>query len=118
MNADQEFSRSQRRDVERSFFRRQQLLDASLLLGRNQELVSIATGIAKDRIGNPAAPATVRVPTPQEGQRRIESRQREQLKREVQRVAAQGRGLLLTQGHREKKGWWEEKRWERLHARL
>lgn len=68
--------------------------------------------------GNDKALATVRVPTPQEEQRRIESRQREQLKREVQRVAAQGRGLLLTQGHREKKGWWEEKRWERLHVRL
>jgi transposase len=66
--------------------------------------------------GNPKAVATVRVPTPQEEQKRIESRQREQLKREVQRVAAQGRGLLLTQGHREKKSWWEEKRWELLRV--
>jgi transposase len=68
--------------------------------------------------GNDHALATVRVPTPQEEQRRIQSRQREQLKREVQRVAAQGRGLLLTQGWREKKGWWEEKRWEKLHVQL
>ncbi len=68
--------------------------------------------------GNTKAVATVRVPTPEEEQKRIESRQREQLKREVQRVAAQGRGLLLTQGHREKKSWWEEKRWERLKGRL
>jgi transposase len=68
--------------------------------------------------GNHKALATVRVPTPEEEQRRIQSRQREQLKREVQRVAAQGRGLLLTQGHREKKGWWEEKRWEKLHVTL
>jgi transposase len=68
--------------------------------------------------GNAKAVATVRVPTPEEEQKRIESRQREQLKREVQRVAAQGRGLLLTQGHREKKSWWEEKRWERLKGRL
>jgi transposase len=68
--------------------------------------------------GNTHALATVRVPTPAEEQKRIQSRQREQLKREVQRVAAQGRGLLLTQGHREKKGWWEDKRWERLHERL
>jgi transposase len=58
------------------------------------------------------------VPTPEEEQRRVESRQREQLKREVQRVAAQGRGLLLTQGYREKKGWWEQKRWEQLQPRL
>lgn len=68
--------------------------------------------------GNDKALATVRVPTVQEEQRRIQSRQREQLKREVQRLAAQGRGLLLTQGHRERKGWWEAKRWEALQARL
>ena len=68
--------------------------------------------------GNDKALATVRVPTPQEEQKRIESRQREQLKREVQRVAAQGRGLLLTQGYREQKGWWEDQRWEQLHVKL
>jgi transposase len=68
--------------------------------------------------GNVHALATVRVPTPEEEQKRIESRQREQLKREVQRVAAQGRSLLLTQGQREKKGWWEERRWPQLSAQL
>jgi transposase len=68
--------------------------------------------------GNLHALATVRVPTPEEEQKRIESRQREQLKREVQRVAAQGRGLLLTQGCREKRGWWEEKRWAGLQPTL
>ena len=52
--------------------------------------------------GNPHALATVRVPTPAEEQKRIASRQREQLKREVLRVAAQGRSLLLTQGYRDK----------------
>src|SRR5262249_30237037 len=41
--------------------------------------------------GNTHALATVRVPTAEEEQKRIESRQREQLKREVMRVAAQGR---------------------------
>jgi transposase len=68
--------------------------------------------------GNSHALATVRVPTPAEEQKRIESRQREQLKREVQRVAAQGRGLLLTQGWREKKGWWEQPRWAQLKLKL
>lgn len=68
--------------------------------------------------GNTHALATVRVPTPQEEQRRIESRQREQLKREVQRMAAQGRGLLLTQGWREKRGWWEQQRWDKLQPKL
>jgi transposase len=68
--------------------------------------------------GNDKALATVRVPTPEQERKRIQSRQREQLKRQVQRVAAQGRGLLLTQGYREKKGWWEEKRWETLQPKL
>lgn len=57
--------------------------------------------------GNTRALATVRVPTPEEEQKRAASLQREQLKREVQRVASQGRSLLLTQGHREKGGWWK-----------
>ena len=68
--------------------------------------------------GNRDALATVRVPTPEQEQKRIESRQREQMKRTVQRLAAQGRGLLLTQGHREKKGWWLERRWAVLQAKL
>jgi len=68
--------------------------------------------------GNHEALATVRVPTPAEEQKRIESRQREQLKREVQRLAAQGRSLLLTQGHREKKGWWLRGRWADLSVQL
>jgi transposase len=68
--------------------------------------------------GNTHALATVRVPTPAEEQKRIASRQREQLKREVQRLAAQGRSLLLTQGRREKRGWWEGRRWEVLHVKL
>ena len=68
--------------------------------------------------GNVHALATVRVPSPEEEQKRAASRQREQLKREVQRIAAQGRGLLLTQGLREKRGWWTDKRWEQLSATL
>ena len=68
--------------------------------------------------GNPKALATVRVPSEVEEQKRIESRQREQLKREVQRVAAQGRSLLLSQGHREKNRWWQPARWEDLQPRL
>lgn len=67
--------------------------------------------------GNPRALATVRVPTPEQEPKRSESRQREQLRRAGQRVAAQGRGLLLSQGHREKKGWWEGRRWEDLQGR-
>jgi transposase len=68
--------------------------------------------------GNSHALATVRVPTPEEEQKRVQSRQREQLKREVLRVAAQGRSLLLSQGWREKKGWWEGRRWSKLELKL
>jgi len=68
--------------------------------------------------GNTHALATVRVPTLAEEQKRIASRQRDQLKREVQRLAAQGRSLLLTQGRREKKGWWLDRRWSELQAKL
>src|SRR2546425_601506 len=52
--------------------------------------------------GNTHALAIVRVPTLAEEQKRCASRQREQLKREVQRLAAQGRSLLLTQSWRGK----------------
>jgi transposase len=68
--------------------------------------------------GNPRALATVRVPTAEQEQKRIASRQREQLRRAVQRVAAQGRGLLLSQGYREKGGWWSVRRWAALQVRL
>lgn len=61
--------------------------------------------------GNPAALATVRVPTPEEEQRRIQSRQREQLQREVKRVGAQGRSLLLSQGYRAQGKWWRSGHW-------
>src|SRR4051812_45892641 len=46
--------------------------------------------------GNTHAVAIVRVPAPEEEQRRAASRQREQLKREVTRISAQGRSLLMT----------------------
>ena len=68
--------------------------------------------------GNPHAMALVRVPSLAEEQRRAQSRQREQLKREVQRVAAQGRSLLLSQGQRQQKSWWERRRWEKLQLQL
>jgi transposase len=68
--------------------------------------------------GNTHAMATVRVPHPEEEQKRVASRQREQLKREVRRMAAQGRSLLLTQGHREKGNWWGVRRWEKLYVKL
>lgn len=68
--------------------------------------------------GNRKAFAVVRVPTPQQEQRRCVSRQREQLRRERQRLAAMGRSLMLAQGHRVLGEWWEEKPWTRLVSKL
>ena len=68
--------------------------------------------------GNTRALALVRVPTPEQERKRAHSRQREQIKREVQRVAAQGRGLLLSQGRREKRNWWQGQRWQDLQSRV
>ena len=68
--------------------------------------------------GNTHALATVHVPTPEEEQARVHSRQRQQLRREVQRIAAQGRALLLLAGHRQKGGWWKKRRWEEMKNRL
>lgn len=78
----------------------------------------LALRLDRSVAGNPHALATVRVPTPEEEQKRIESRQREQLRREVQRVASQGRSLLLTQSHHTQNNWWQGAHWERLHVRL
>jgi len=56
--------------------------------------------------GNLRAMSVVRVPSPAEEQRRALARQREQLRRERQRLAAQGRSLCLTQGIRLHGEWW------------
>src|SRR5882672_1833867 len=68
--------------------------------------------------GNRKAFAVVRVPTPAEEQRRCVSRQREQLRRERQRLAAMGRSLMLCQGHRVLGEWWADKDWPKLASRL
>ena len=68
--------------------------------------------------GNRKAFAPVRVPTPEEEQRRCVSRQREQLRRERQRLEAMGRGLMLCQGHRVQGHWWQPAAWQRLSVQL
>ena len=78
----------------------------------------LATRLDRYVAGNSHALAVVRVPTPEEEQKRAASRQRDQLKREAKRLAAEGRSLLLTQGWREKKGWWEQKRWQKMQVKL
>lgn len=68
--------------------------------------------------GNDRALATVRVPTPEQERLRVESRQRDQLKREARRVASQGRSLLLSQGFRERGQWWRPARWAALQRQV
>jgi len=64
--------------------------------------------------GNQYALAVVRVPTPEEEQRRALARQRDQFARERRRLEAMGRSLLLQHGHRIQGAWWRGKSWERL----
>ena len=62
--------------------------------------------------GNQKAFSVVRVPTPEEEQRRSRSRHRVSLLREVQRLAQQGRGIALYYGHRLRgTGWWSGALW-------
>jgi len=68
--------------------------------------------------GNTKAFSVVRVPTPEQEQRRAVSRQREQLRRHRQRLATQGRMLLLGQGLRRTNFWWRGRQWESLQADL
>ena len=58
--------------------------------------------------GNTRAMSVVRVPSVPEEARRALTRQREQLRRERQRLAAQGRSLSLTQGFRLRGEWWSQ----------
>ena len=64
--------------------------------------------------GNHYALAVVRVPTPEEEQRRAVARQREQFRDQRRRFEAQGRSLLLAQGHHISGAWWRTKSWQRL----
>jgi transposase len=64
--------------------------------------------------GNRYALAVVRVPTPAEEARRAAARQRQQFSHQRRRLEAQGRSLLLSQGHRVKGSWWRGKSWQCL----
>jgi transposase len=64
--------------------------------------------------GNRRAFSVVRVPTPEQEQKRAVSRQRDQLRRKRLSFAAQGRMLLLSQGFRYSNLWWQGGRWDNL----
>jgi hypothetical protein len=68
--------------------------------------------------GNQKAFSVVRVPTPEQEQKRALVRQRDQLRRKRLSFAAQGRMLLLGQGYRQGNSWWQVFRWEKLNGQL
>jgi len=68
--------------------------------------------------GNPKALRPVYVPTPAQEQARQQSRQRQQLRDHRLALAAQGRSLLLSQGHCQSNHWWKLRQWERLGPTL
>ena len=61
--------------------------------------------------GNPKAFSVVRVPTPEQEQRRAVGRQRGTLVKERQRCVVRGYGLLLGQGIHAAPEWWQPKHW-------
>jgi transposase len=68
--------------------------------------------------GNTKALAVIRVPTVAEEQVRAVSRHREQLRQHRQRMEAQGRSLLLYNGHRITGQWWSARNWPRISTLL
>ena len=68
--------------------------------------------------GNAKVFAVVRVPTPDQEQRRAMGRQRSGLVKERQRCVVRGHGLMLAQGIQAEPGWWEPKGWPALREQL
>src|SRR5215813_14909054 len=68
--------------------------------------------------GNEAALQLVRVPTPEQEQARLVSRQHDQLVEERKRLGAQGNALLLSQGFGSWQNWWRPKAFSRLEQLL
>jgi transposase len=64
--------------------------------------------------GNTKVFSVVRVPTPEEEQKRSVSRHRQALLNQRQRLAAQGRGTALYYGSRLKGPWWKNAAWKKL----
>ena len=68
--------------------------------------------------GNEGALQLVRVPTPEQEQARLASRQHDQLVEERKRLGAEGNSLLLSQGFGSCKHWWRPKALSRLEQLL
>jgi transposase len=87
---------------------------------KTDQLDALALCDALDRYvrGNRKAFTVVTVPSEEAEQKRVRSRVRNQLKQERTRLAAQGRSLLLNQGHHVEGSWWLKAGWEGLKETL
>ena len=85
---------------------------------KNDRLDALALCQRLDRYvrGNKKAFSVVRVPTEEEERERAMSRQRQQLVRERQRLAAMGRSLLAMHNIHVTGRWWKAKAWARIKA--
>lgn len=68
--------------------------------------------------GSTKAFSVVRVPTPEQEQRRALGRQRGRLLQERQRCVVRGHGLMLGQGIQAPANWWRPKDWAELREQL
>jgi len=68
--------------------------------------------------GNDKALRVVFVPSPEQEQRRAQTRLRQQLQQKRLALAAQGRSLMLGQGWAESNQWWKGRRWAQLQEIL
>jgi len=68
--------------------------------------------------GNTKAFSLVRVPTPEQEQRRALGRQRGALVKERQRCVVRGHGLMLSQGIQAPAGWWQPECWAQFQCAL
>lgn len=68
--------------------------------------------------GNKKIFTVVRVPTMEQEQRRVWTRQRKQLQAQRLSLASQGRSLVLTQGVAISNQWWQPAQWEKHLSRL
>ncbi len=68
--------------------------------------------------GNRKAMTPVYVPTPAEELDRMPARHRDHLSQQIHALQARGRGLLLSQGIFDTRGWYRAQTWEALRCRL
>ena len=68
--------------------------------------------------GHHKALSIVRIPSPEEEARRTQGRMREQLCRQIRRMEAMGRSLLLQRGMAVRGRWWRGRSWEHISAAM